>query len=152
MNVNQVLLEYQALNNISFKDGNSIMPDNLKVKIVSCIIEYGKVFNNFKQEILKYVSELNSKHYLDLQKKQSENDLTEDEKKELETLTKDNFIKYDSFVSDLLNSDVDCKKFILSKDEFNEIVKVNAGNNVVINEQEMKSTEYLEFLYSLFVK
>jgi hypothetical protein len=40
----------------------------------------------------------------------------------------------------------------LTEDEYNEILEVNAANDVEINGQELSAADFLEILYTLFVE
>ena len=40
----------------------------------------------------------------------------------------------------------------LTEDEYNEIIEVNASNDVEINGQKLNAADFLEVLYSLFVE
>jgi hypothetical protein len=149
MTTNEVLAKHNFITKVAFKDGDSQLSKDLKVKIMAMRIEYGKVRKSFDADIQEFTKELIPAEFTELQQK---TDRTEEEDKRLKELTDQINEEYNAYVAKRGQEEVTINHATLTEDEYNEIVEVNAGNDVEINGQHVDSADFLEILYSLFVE
>lgn len=145
-----IINRYNVLSVIQLVNNNNESLDSpLKVKIISERIKSGKLVDSIKDDIQKFV-----------------NDLITDEMKELankQDKTEEDFAKLMNYENDLQEQQkmyiynreqeeaVDFEEFYFTEDEYYQIVSVNS-KDVVINGQEVKLADFLEYLYKEFVK
>ena len=60
--------------------------------------------------------------------------------------------EYQEFLSQKVNEKVECIDDTFTMDDYSDIIEVNAGNDVVINNNLIKAPDFLEIIYDLFVK
>lgn len=149
MTTNEVLARQNFITKVLFKDGDASLSKELKVKIMAMRIEYAKVRKSFDEDLRSFVDELPSDEFKTLQQKENR---TDEEEAKLKTLTDQINEEYNEYVVNRGKEEVEIKNTSLTEDEFNQIVEVNAGNDVEINGQNIPSADFLEILYSLFVE
>lgn len=149
MTTNEVLAKQNFITKILFKDGDSQLSKELKVKIMAMRIEYGKVRKSFDADLQEFVQSATPDGLQELQAKQ---DKTEEEVKKLEEMIEKLNSEYNEYVATRGKEEVQVTHSKLTEDEFNQIVEVNTGNDVEINGQQLNSADFLEILYGLFVE
>jgi hypothetical protein len=151
MTTNEILTKQNFLGKIVLKNDEAELSKGLKVKVMAMRIEYAKVRKQFDEDVQEFVKDLASDRYKELMQK-PEADRTEDEKKELEGLTDKINSDYAAYIVERGNEEVDVKRKSFTEDEYNELVEVNADNDVEINGTKLNAADFLEILYSLFVE
>lgn len=149
MTTNEVLAKQNFITKVLFKDGDSQLSKELRVKIMAMRIEYGKVRKSFDADLQEFVQSATPDGLQELQTKQ---DKTEEEAKKLEEMIEKLNSEYNEYVATRGKEEVQITHSKLTEDEFNQIVEVNTGNDVEINGQQLNSADFLEILYGLFVE
>lgn len=144
-----IINRYNVLSVIQLVNNNESLDGLLKVKIISERIKSCKLVDSIKDDIQKFID-----------------DLITDEMKELfnkQNKTEEDFAKLMNYENDLQEQQkiyiynreqeeaVDFEEFYFTEDEYYQIVSVNS-KDVVINGQEIKLADFLEYLYKEFVK
>ena len=150
MTLNELMIKHNFISKVLFKSGNDELSKNLKVKLMNMRIEMGKIRKQFETDLQEVVKGLAPEGYQELASKQ---DRTEEENDELKTLNDKINDEYNAYVTKKGQETVDSSHFdaTLTSDEYNEILEVNAGNDVEINGTKLNAPDFLEVLYSLFV-
>ena len=148
MTTNEALIKQNFVSKILLKDGDNELSKSLKVKIMQMRIKLAKVRKEFDEDVQEAVKGFTPEGYSDLVQKAEK---TEEETKKLEDQSKQIQEDYNEFVMKRGQDEVlvDTK---LTEDEYNEILEVNAANNVEINGQKLNAADFLEILYTLFVE
>lgn len=148
MTTNEALIKQNFVSKILLKDENNELSKSLKVKIMQMRIKLAKVRKEFDEDVQEAIKGFTPEGYSDLIQKPEK---TEEETKKLEDQSKQIQEDYNEFVMKRGQDEVlvDTK---LTEDEYNEILEVNAANNVEINGQKLNAADFLEILYTLFVE
>lgn len=147
MTLNEVLIRHNFITKLLLKDGNSELTKELKVKIMGMRIALSKFRNQFDQDAQEAIKGLKPENFDALAQNQ---DRTPEEEVELQEMNKKLTDEYNAFVIEKGNETVVFdKKF--TEDEFNEIMEVNADNDVEINGNKLNAADFLEVIYGLFV-
>lgn len=149
MTTNEVLMRHNFINKILFKDGDSSLDKSLKVKLMGMRIDYGKVRKQLDEDLKEFTNGLTTEEIKALAAKP---DKTPEEQKELEDWNKQFNEEYNAYIDKRLAKETDLSKISLTEDEYNQIVEVNAGNDVEINGTKLNAPDFLEVIYSLFVE
>ena len=110
---------------------------------------YAKIKKNFEEEAKQFAEQLITDELQELSRKIDRT--TEEEQRFFELETKTNAEYQEFLVQKGLEKVQDIDDF-LSVEEYDEIVDVNSGNDVIINGITIKAPDYLEIVYGLFVK
>ena len=148
MTTNEVLAKYNFITKVPFKSGSNELSKDLKIKIMSMRIEYGKVRKQFDEDLQEFIKGITPEEFTELQNK--ENKTEEDNKKLSEIIDKMNG-EYQEYIKARGEKETDVENKSLSEDEFNEIVGTCTFDEVDINGTKVSSPDFLEILYSLFV-
>ncbi len=151
MTTNEVLVKQNFITKVLLKNGDDALSKDLKIKVMAMRIEYAKVRKAFDEDMQTFIKELPSERLAELQQI-SEDERTEEQNSELKTLTDKANEDYIAYMQTRGNEEVTITHSSLTEDEYNEIVVVNADNNVEINGQKLSAADFLEVLYSLFVE
>lgn len=149
MTTNEVLIRYNFLTKIPFKSGENELSKDLKVKIMSMRIEYGKVRKQFDEDLQEFVRGLSPDELQELQQKTERTD--EENAKLTEMVNKLN-AEYQDYINKKGSEEVSVKnegKF--SEDEYSELVAVCPSGEIDINGTKLNGGDFLEILYSIFV-
>ena len=147
MTFNEVLIRHNFITKLLLKDGNSELTKELKVKIMGMRIALSKFRNQFDADAQEAIKGLKPGNFDALAQNQ---DRTPEEEAELQEMNKKLTDEYNAFVIEKGNETVVFdKKF--TEDEFNEIMEVNADNDVEINGNKLNAADFLEVIYGLFV-
>lgn len=149
MKINEILIKQTFLTKLVLKNDEDSLSKDLKVKIISARIEYAKVKKSYDEDIQQFISSVKPDNFEILSNKK---DRTEEENKQLQDIV--NQINYECniYVQSLNNKDVNISDFYFTDEEYQEILKVNIDNDVIINGKKFDAPEFLEIMYSLFVK
>ena len=149
MILNDVLTKQNVLTKILLKDGNKELPKELKVKIMRIRMAYSKIKKNFDNETKEFAEELMSGEFAELN---SKTDRSEEENNRLNELSNKINSEYQEFLVQKGKEEVDIIDDSLTIDEYSDIVEVNAGNDVEINNNTIVAADFLEIIYELFIK
>ena len=149
MILNELLTKQNFLSKILLKSGDSELSKSLKVKIMSNRIEYAKVRKQFDEDVQEFIKNLTDDKFKALQQKV---DKTEEEEEELKKLTAEANESYVEYVNNKGLEEVSCKEKSLTEEDFEEILEVNADNDVEINGNKLSAADFLEIFYTLFIE
>lgn len=148
MTTNEALVKQNFLTKILLKSNGGELSKELKVKVMQIRIKLSRIRKEFDEDVQEAIKGFTPQGYSEIVNKK---DRTEAENKQLEDWNLQIQSEYNEFVikrgQDQVNIDA---KF--TDDEYNEIVEVNAGNDVEINGQKLSAADFLEILYTLFVE
>ena len=148
MTTNEALVKQNFITKVLLKEGDNELSKNLKVKIMSMRIKLGKVRKDFDEDVQEAIKGFTPEGYAEIAQKQER---TEEDNKKLEDWNKQVQEMYSEDVVKRGQEEVDIETK-LTEDEYNEIIEVNASNDVEINGQKLNAADFLEVLYSLFVE
>ena len=151
MTLNEILTRQNVLNAILLKDGKNELGKELKVKMVRLRMAFNKYKKSLDEEVQEFTKELVPEELKTLQEK-PESERTEEENTRLKELVDKVNSEYNEFMiqkgSEEVKFDTD---YSFTDDDFDSIVAVNAGNEVEINGNKIKSEDLMEAFYELFV-
>lgn len=151
MTLNEILTRQNVLNAILLKDGDNELGKELKVKIVRLRMAFNKYKKNLDEEVQEFTKELVPEELKTLQEK-PESERTEEENTRLKELVDKVNSEYNEFMIQKGNEEVKFDtNYSFTDDDFDSIVAVNAGNEVEINGNKVKSEDLIEAFYELFV-
>ena len=149
MTTNDAIIRYNFISKVLFKDGEATLSKDLKIKIMSMRIEYGKINKVFEEDVKEFTQGILEDRFNELQNKP---DRTDEETKELTDLIN----KYNAETNDYINKramdEVEVNEYTLTMDEYMEIMDTNAEKDVTINNQTLNAPDFLEAIHDLFVK
>ena len=151
MTFNEILSKQNVLNAVLLKDGDNELSKELKVKIVRLRIAFSAIRKTFDEALQEFVKELAPERFKELQQK-PEDQRTDEEKEEFEQLSAKINTDYNEFIIQKGNEEVTFTaddKF--TEEEFDNLISINAGNQVEINGNKIKAEELMEIFYTLFV-
>lgn len=148
MTANEALIKQNFISKILLKNEDKELSKSLKVKIMQMRIKLGKVRKEFDEDVQEAIKGFTPEGYSEMAQKANK---TEEETKQLEDWNKQIQDEYNEFIVKRGQDEVvvDTK---LTEDEYNEILEVNAANDVEINGQKINAADFLEILYTLFVE
>lgn len=149
MILNDVLTKQNVITKILLKEGDKELSKELKVKIMRIRMAYSKIKKNFDSEAQEFAEELMKGEFKELN---SKNDRSEEENLRLRELTTKINSEYQEFLTQKGQEEVGNIEDSITLDEYSDILEVNAGNNVEINNNKIIATDFLEIIYDLFVK
>lgn len=147
MTLNELMAKHNFIVKILLSNGNSELSKDLKVKIMSIRIEMGKIRKQFETDLQELLKGLTPEGYSDLLQKESK---TKEDEDQISTWNDKINSEYNAYVDKRGKEEVSVEA-TFTEDDFNEIVEVNAGNDVEINGVKLSAPDFLEVLYSLFV-
>ena len=151
MTLNEILTRQNVLNAILLKDGKNELGKELKVKIVRLRMAFNKYKKSLDEEVQEFTNELVPEELKTLQEK-PESERTEEENSRLKELVDKVNSEYNEFMTQKGNEEVKYDtNYSFTDDDFDSIVAVNAGNEVEINGNKVKSEDLVEAFYELFV-
>ena len=149
MILNELLTRQNIITKIELKDGDKELPKELKVRIMRIRLAYNKVKKAFDEDDKEFVEQIATDEYKALSQKV---DRTEEEEKQYNELNAKINSDYVEFVNqkglEEVSEAIDDK---ITEDDYDEILDINAGNDVVINGQTIKAADLMEAFYELFV-
>ena len=151
MTLTEILTRQNVLNAILLKDGKNELGKELKVKIVRLRMAFNKYKKSLDEEVQEFTNELVPEELKTLQEK-PESERTEEENSRLKELVDKVNSEYNEFMTQKGNEEVKFDtNYSFTDDDFDSIVAVNAGNEVEINGNKVKSEDLVEAFYELFV-
>ena len=151
MTLNKILLKQSVLAPLLVKSGDDELSKELKVKIVRLRIAFNKIKNQFEDEIKEFSSSLIPEDLKKLQEIPEDKRTLEDSKKIEELVDKVNS-EYREFLEQKGKEEVTfTADDSFTDNEFDEIISVNAGNDVTVNGNNVKAEELMDSFYALFV-
>lgn len=151
MTLNEILTRQNVLNAILLKDGDNELGKELKVKIVRLRMAFNKYKKSLDEEVQEFTKELVPEELKTLQEK-PESERTKEENTRLKELVDKVNSEYNEFMIQKGNEEVKFDtNYSFTDDDFDSIVAVNAGNEVEINGNKVKSEDLIEAFYELFV-
>ena len=151
MTLNEILTRQNVLNAILLKDGDNELGKELKVKMVRLRMAFNKYKKSLDEEVQEFTKELVPEELKTLQEK-PESERTEEENTRLKELVDKVNSEYNEFMTQKGNEEVKFDtNYSFTDDDFDSIVAVNAGNEVEINGNKVKSEDLVEAFYELFV-
>lgn len=149
MTTNEVLMRYNFLTKIPFKSGENELSKDLKVKIMSMRIEYGKVRKQFDEDLQEFVRGLSPEELQELQQKENKTD--EESAKLTEMINKLN-AEYQDYITKKGVEDLAVKNDgNFSEEEYAELIGVCPTDEIDINGTKLSGADFLEILYNIFV-
>ena len=149
MTTNDAIIRYNFISKVLFKDGDATLSKDLKIKVMSMRIEYGKINKVFEEDVQEFTKGILEDRFNELQNKPER---TEEENQELT----DFINKYNAETNEYINKraldEVEVNDYSLSEEEFAEIMETNAEKDVTINNQKLNAPDFLEAIHDLFVK
>ena len=148
MTTNEALIKQNFITKILLKKDDNELSKELKVKIMGMRIKLGKIRKEFDEDVQEAVKGFTPEGFAELAQK---HDKTEEEVKNFEEMNKKINDEYQAYIIKRGQEEVsiDAK---LTEDEYNELIEVNADNDVEINGQKINAADFLEILYTLFVE
>lgn len=148
MTVNEALIKQNFISKILLKKDENELSKGLKVKIMGMRIKLAKIRKEFDEDVQEAIKGFTPEGFAELAQKQ---DKTEEENKKFEEMNNKINDEYQTYVIKRGQEEVsiDAK---LTEDEYNELIEVNADNDVEINGQKINAADFLEILYTLFVE
>lgn len=151
MTLNEILLKQSVLAPLLVKSGDDELSKELKVKIVRLRIAFNKIKNQFEDEIKEFSSSLIPEDLKKLQEIPEDKRTLEDTQKIEELVNKVNS-EYREFLEQKGKEEVTfTADDSFTDNEFDEIISVNAGNDVIVNGNNIKAEELMDSFYALFV-
>lgn len=149
MILNDVLTKQNVFTKLLLKSEGKELPKELKVKVMRIRMAYSKIKNNFESEVNEFIQELITDEFRELATKETRTTEEDVRYKELASNIDSDYIE---FINQKGNEEVKDMDDTFTIDEYSEIVEVNAGNDVEINKVKIPAVDFLEIIYSLFVK
>lgn len=148
MTTNEALIKQNFIAKVLLKKDDNELSKELKVKIMGMRIKLGKVRKEFDEDVQEAVKGFTPEGFAELVQKQEK---TEEETKKVEEWNKQINEEYQAYVVKRGQDEVSVDAR-LTEDEYNELIEVNADNDVEINGQKLNAADFLEILYTLFVE
>lgn len=148
MTINEVMIRHNFINKILFKDDTSSLDKDLKVKIMSMRIEYGKIRKSLEEDLKEFVNSLTTD---DMKILASKSNKTPEEINQIQSWNNQIKDEYNTYISKRGREEVNIINDTFTEDEYNQIVKVNTENDVEINGTHLNAPDFLEVIYNLFV-
>lgn len=150
MVLNDVLTKQNLITKLLLKDGDKELSKALKVKIMRIRMAYNKIKQQLESDTQEFTKDLVTEEAQNLVNKK---DRTEEENKRLEELEANFNSEYQEFLEQKGNEEINLSiddSFTL--DEYSDILDVNSGNDVDINNQNIPAVDFMEIIYKFFVK
>ena len=148
MTLNELMIKQNFISKVLLKDGNDELGKDLKVKIMKIRIELSKIRKQLDEDIQEAIKGFTPDGFQELSNKP---DKTEQEQQELKELTNKINDEYNAFVTMKGNEEVSVSLPDITEQEYSEILEVNAGNDVTVNNQKIDAADFLEIIHNLFV-
>lgn len=150
MTLNDVLTKQNVITKIILKDGDKELPKELKVKIMRIRMAYNKIKKQFDDDTQEFTNQIISDELRELANK-SERTLEEEARfNELNDKTNSEYQEY--LIQKGFEEVKDTPDDVITMEEYSDILDVNSGNDVEINENSVKAADLMEIVFDLFVK
>ena len=148
MTLNELMLRHNFITKVILRDGDKELSKDLKVKIMGMRIELGKIRKQLEEDMQEAIKGFTPDGYMELIQKVDKSD---EDNAQIEAWNKQINDEYNAYVDKRGKEEVQVLAKLTDED-FNEIVDVNAGNDVEINGAKIQAPDFLEVLYSLFIE
>ena len=148
MILNDVLTKQNVLSQVILENDGKELPKELKVKVMRIRMAYTKAKKAFDAEVQEFAQDLMTDEFKELSNKSEK---TEEENAKFEEMQNKINSEYQEFLIQKGNEEVSNVDDNFTESEYFDIVDVNSGNNVEINGNKIKATDFLEIFYDLFV-
>ena len=148
MTLNEALIKQNFIVKILIKNEKCELSKQLKVKIMNMRIELTKIKNKFDSDCQEMIVKLKPEGFEDLITKENK---TPEETEEFGVIIDKLNKEYESFLAEKGKEEVTFDR-VFTQSEYEQIIDVNAGNDVTINGTKLPATDFLEVIYSLFVE
>lgn len=148
MILNDVLTKQNVLSQVILESDGKELPKELKVKVMRIRMAYTKVKKAFDAEVQEFAQDLMTDEFKELSNKSEK---TEEENAKFEEMQNKINSEYQEFLIQKGTEEVSNIDDNFTESEYFDIVNVNSGNNVEINGNKIKATDFLEIFYDIFV-
>lgn len=148
MILNDVLTKQNVLSQVILESDGKELPKELKVKVMRIRMAYTKAKKAFDAEVQEFAQDLMTDEFKELSNKSEK---TEEENAKFEEMQNKINSEYQEFLIQKGNEEVSNVDDNFTESEYFDIVDVNSGNNVEINGNKIKATDFLEIFYDIFV-
>jgi hypothetical protein len=149
MTTNEALIRQNFISKILLKKDDKELTKDLKVKIMGMRIKLAKIRKEFDEDVQEAVKGFTPEGYAEIAQKQEK---TEEETKQVEAWNTKIQDEYNAYVIKRGQEEVANIDTKFTEDEYNQLIEVNADNDVEINTQKINAADFLEILYTLFVE
>lgn len=148
MTLNDVLTKQNVLSQVILERDGKELPKELKVKVMRIRMAYAKIKKAFDAEVQEFAQDLMTDEFKELN---SKSEKTEEEEAKLAEMQIKINSEYQEFLIQKGNEEVNNIDDKFTESEYFDIVDINSGNNVEINGNKIKATDFLEIFYDIFV-
>ena len=148
MILNDVLTKQNVLSQVILESDGKELPKELKVKVMRIRMAYTKAKKVFDAEVQEFAQDLMTDEFKELSNKSEK---TEEETVKFEEMQNKINSEYQEFLIQKGTEEVSNIDDKFTESEYSDIVDVNSGNNVEINGNKIKATDFLEIFYDIFV-
>ena len=148
MILNDVLTKQNVLSQVILERDGKELPKELKVKVMRIRMTYSKIKKAFDAEVQEFAQDLMTDEFKELN---SKSEKTEEEDAKLAEMQIKINSEYQEFLIQKGNEEVNNIDDKFTESEYFDIVDINSGNNVEINGNKIKATDFLEIFYDIFV-
>lgn len=150
MNLNDVLTKQNFISQLLLNSGDKELSRELKVKIMRIRMAYNKLRQQFDNDVQEFTKELVPDELRELSSKEN---LTEEENERYKELNDKVNSDYQVFLVQKGTESVELNvDDTFTMEEYIDILDINSGNDVEINGNKIKATDFLEIVHDLFVK
>ena len=150
MILNDVLTRQNVITKIILKDGDKELSKELKVKIMRIRMAYNKIKKHFDDDTKEFSNQIVSDELRELANKQ---DRTEEENSRFTELNNKANAEYTEYlIQKGLEEVTDIPDDTITMEEYTDILDINSGNDVEINNVKIKAADFMEIVFELFVK
>lgn len=150
MILNDVITKQNLITKILLENGDKELPKALKVKIMRMRMAYNKIKQQFESDVQEFTKDLIP---ADIQSIADKTDRTEEEEVLVRDFEKKINAEYQEFLLQKGNEEVTLNlEDSFTLDEYSDILDINSSNNVTINDSELSAADFMEAIYSFFVK
>jgi len=150
MNLNDVLTKQNFISQLLLNSGDKELSRELKVKIMRIRMAYNKLRQQFDNDVQEFTKELVPDELRELSSKEN---LTEEENERYKELNDKVNSEYQVFLIQKGTESVELSvDDTFTMEEYCDILDINSGNDVEINGNKIKATDFLEIVHDLFVK
>lgn len=148
MTYNELMLKQNFITKVLLKDGNNELSKDLKVKIVGMRVKMAKFKKEFDEDVQEVINNLKPENFDSLSQKENK---TEEENQQLTDMVNKLNAEYIEYVNKRGMDEITYKA-TFTEDEINEIIEINAGNDVEINGNKLMAADFLEAFYTIFIE
>lgn len=150
MTLNDVLTKQNVITKVILKDGDKELPKELKVKIMRIRMAYNKIKKQFDDDTQEFTNQIISDELRELANKSERTPEEEARFNELNDKTNSEYREY--LIQKGFEEVKDTPDDVITMEEYSDILDVNSGNDVEINENSVKAADLMEIVFDLFVK